>query len=261
MDGPRKNYYRIRRVAAAELQRLHAAGLLVHPDAIEWAEIALAGKDDVGGRAPAVARSDILALLAKYPTTGLTIEAAAAHFGETEKRMGSALYVLRKHGQVQSVKHIGRVYYFPSRAALDAQMERLARERDAVELKQARARYAVVKARREERAKAEGRTTRAYRVKSAAPAAAQAPRSPKASAPAPAEKPAKAAAQPPAMRAAPSIATPAKRQVEVTGLETARRIEAVQYPPHRFWVDPKYTVPGGFREEFQRLLGAGRAEA
>ncbi len=260
MNGTKKNYFRIRRVAAAELERLHAAGVMVHPDAIDWAAEALASKDDVGGREPTVDRADILALLAKYPTTGLTIEAVAKHFGDTEKRIGAALYVLRRYGQVQSVKHIGRLYYFPSRAALDAQRERFAKERAAVELKQAVARNAAVKERREARAAAEGLGSRVSpAVKEPPPAPAPTPRA--------VEPPAKASAPPPAMRAAPSIATPAKRPVEI--VDHPRGVKrTVQTTPlaliDRFGVgpdaDPGAVTPGGFREEFQRLR-AGGAEA
>ena len=79
--------------------------------------------------------------------------------------------------------------------------------------------------------------------------------------------PPKAAAPPPAMRAAPSIATPAKRPVEI--VDHPRGVKrTVHTTPlaliDRFGVgpdaDPGAVTPGGFREEFQRLR-AGGAEA
>lgn len=249
MSEKRNAYYRKRRVGAAELERLHAEGQRVHPDAIEWARLTLASVDDVGGRTPAVPRQDIVDLLAKYPTTGLTIAAVAEHFGQTVRCMTLALYMLRKLGQVASVKHISRVYYFPSKAAAESQRPRFLRERQDLQNKQAQQRNAVLRAGREAKAAARGKAPRAPAPAPAVPKVVAKP-----------AKPPKAAAPPPAMRAAPSIATTAKQPAVIVGLETAPRSEAVQYPPHRFWVDPKDTVQGGFREEFQ-ILRAGGAEA
>jgi hypothetical protein len=190
MSEKKRSYFRIRRIAAAELVRLHAAGTLVHPDAMAWATSALDAVDDVGGRVPVVERALILDLLAKYPTTGLTVAAIAEHFGEPERRVMAMLYTLRKQGQVESVKHLGRAYYFPSKAA-----------------------------------------------------AAKAP--------------------PRAMRAAPSIATQAKRPVEII---TPAGAKITKHPTplvliDRFGAaDPAQRLPGGFSEEWARLR-AGGAEA
>jgi hypothetical protein len=255
MSEKKRSYFRIRRIAAAELVRLHAAGTLVHPDAVAWATSTLDAVDDVGGRVPVVERQKILDLLAKYPTTGLTITAIAGHFGEPERRVMAALYTMRKQGQVESVKHLGRAYYFPSKAAANAQRERFLRERQDHENKKAREYTAAHTAARQEKAAAAGKPVRKASV---VPVKVQpAPPAP----PAVAAIPAAAAKAPPrAMRAAPSIATQAKRPVEII---TPAGAKITKHPTplvliDRFGAaDPAQRLPGGFHEEWLALRAGG----
>lgn len=254
----RRTYYRIRRVAAAELERLHAQGIGIHKDAMEWVKIALQDSDDVGGRAPVVPRLEITALLAKYPTTGLTIKAVADHFGQPEKPIGAALYLLRKQGQVQSVRHIGCLYYFPSKAAADAQRERILRERKDHENAVERKRYAVRKADRA--------------VKAAPPRDEIAPSAPvvtKKERPELAKKPAFSIAakdtKPRKMQRACSVSVatrserarqaPERVQVEIIGLEAA--VEAARKKPAVSYADHRYAVTGPVADGFASM-GVGR---
>ncbi len=231
----RRTYFRIRRIAAAELLRLKSEGQEVHAEALQWAEMTIAGIDDVGGRPPVAERQKILALLAEHVEDGRTPEQVAEALGPTTtvKTMQNVLYNLRQQGQCAVAKCMGRAFYFPTEAAAAAQRPRFERERQAV--------YDAARARRADAAKTK------YQAKKPRTEKPQQP------APTPRQDRQKAVALPPA--------APAKAPVhaEVIYPPNVKRMEAPtpRVLIDRFGVDPATRVEGGFHSEWVALRAGG----
>lgn len=227
----RRTYFRIRRIAAAELLRLKAEGHDVHAEALQWADMTIAGIDDVGGRPPATERQKILKLLAEHVVDGQTPEQVAAVLGATVKTMQNVLYNLRQQGQCAVVKWMGRAVYFPSEEAAAEQRPRLDRERQAV--------YDAARTRRAASAKTK------YQAKK-----------PRADSPRKAPAPAPAAARPAAVAPAPKAQS---AQVEIIYPPTVKKVEhpTPRVLIDRFGADPAKRVEGGFHSEWVALRAGG----
>ncbi len=237
----RRTYFRIRRVAAAELLRLDAAGQAVNAEAMEWARMTIAGIDDVGGRPPAKERVDILALLAQHPEDGQTPDQVAAGLGNLNvKTMQNVLYNMRKQGHCAVVKSMGRAIYFHSQAAADAQRPRLERERQAVHEAARKKRGAAAKAK-----------CGAIREQTSS-AAVAAPAS-RASSEAP--------PMPPSARACggqePAVDSREVRVIYPPNVKKQERQTPLALIDRFGVADPQARLPGGFHEEWLALRAGG----
>jgi len=225
----RRTYFRIRRIAAAELLRLQSDGQEVHAEALQWAEMTIAGIDDVGGRPPAAERQQILKLLAEHVVDGQTPEQVATALGTTVKTMQNVLYNLRHQGQCAVVKWMGRAVYFPSEEAAAEQRPRLDRERQAT--------YDAARTRRATASKA---TYQAKKPRATSSAKAPAP----------------AAARPAAAAPTPKVQA---HQVQVIYPPTVKKVErpTPRVLIDRFGVDPATGGEGGFHSEWVALRAGG----
>lgn len=245
----KRTYFRVRRIAAAELVRLRDAGQTVNDEAIEWATSTLNAIDNTGGRPILVEREPIMELLAQHPIGGVSIEEAATATGANVKTCTNILYKLRKLGLIGAVKVGGRVVYFHTPEAAEAAKPALQK-----------AQQQVYEGRRQAIAAAKARKKQPVK-----PLLLQPPRRSQA-----AERAAKSFEQPPVPAECFIPAPPAGAKPRAKALPAAP--EVVDHPNgvkrterptpqaliDRFGaVDPSATVPGGFREEFQRLRAGG----